>query len=64
MVIRKPFYARYLNNLISIVFIWSRNGAIKTKAFVIELLAPELIIVGGAVFTDPSIAYITSVNVM
>ena len=49
---------------VNIVFIWARNGTIKTNAFVIRLLPPELNIVGGAVFTDPSIAYITSVNLM
>ena len=32
----------------SIVFVWSRNGSNKTKAFVTGLLAPELNIVGGA----------------
>ena len=47
-----------------IVLFWSRNGAIETKAFVKGLFAPELNIVGGAVFTDPTIAYITSINVM
>ena len=49
---------------VNIEFIWSRNGAIKTKAFVKGLLEPKLNIVGGAVFTDPPIAYITAVNVM
>ena len=38
-----------LNINYTIVFIWSRNGAIKTKAFVEGLFAPELNIVGGAV---------------
>ena len=38
-----------MENLVIIVFIWSRNGAIKTKAFVEGLFAPELNIVGGAV---------------
>ena len=47
-----------------IVIIWSRNGAIKTKAFVKGILEPKHHIVGGAVFTDPPIAYITSVNVI
>ena len=32
----------------NIVFILSRNGAIKTKAFIKGLLAPELNIVDGA----------------
>ena len=32
----------------SIVFVWSRNGANWTKAFVKGLLAPEFNIVGGA----------------
>ena len=41
-----------------IVFVWSRNGAIKTKTLVKELLEPKPNIVGGAVFTDPPIAYI------
>ena len=31
-----------------IVFVWSRNGANRTKAFVRGLLAPEINIVGGA----------------
>ena len=31
----------------SIVFVWSRNGANKTKAIVKGLLAPEMKIVGG-----------------
>ena len=48
----------------SIVFVWSRNGAIHPKTFVKELLEPKPNIVGGAVSTDPPIAYITSVNVM
>ena len=33
----------------SIVLIWSRNGTIKTKAFVKGLFAPELNIVEGAI---------------
>ena len=45
------------------MFVWSRNGAIKTKVFVKGLLEPKLNIVVGADFTDPPIAYITSVNV-
>ena len=32
----------------TIVFVWSRNGANWTKAFVRGLLAPEFNIVGGA----------------
>ena len=32
----------------SIVFVWSRNGANRTKAFVKGLLVPEMKIVGGA----------------
>ena len=44
------------------MFVWSRNGANRAKAFVKGLLAPELNIVGGLV--DPTIAFITSVNVM
>ena len=40
-----------------------KNGTNWTKAFVKGLLAPEFNIVGGAV-AAPTIAYITSVNVM
>ena len=46
------------------MFVWSRKGGNKTKAFVKGLLEPKLNIVGEAVFTDLSIAYIISVNVM
>ena len=46
------------------MFIWSRNGAIKTKTFVKGILEPKLNIMGGAVFPDPPIAFMTSVNVM
>ena len=37
----------YLSSAI-IVFVWSRNGANRTKTFVKGLLAPEIKIVGGA----------------
>ena len=56
--------SRFVTKSPTIVFIWSRNGAIKTKTFVEGLLEPKLNIGGGAVFTDTLIAYITSVNVM
>ena len=33
-----------------IVFVWSQNGANKTRAFVKGLLEPEMKIVGGATY--------------
>ena len=39
----------YEEDTLTIVFVWLRNGANWTKAFVKVLLAPEFNIVGGAV---------------
>ena len=41
-------YGTFLTNCDVIMFVWSRNGANRTKAFVKGLLAPETKIVGGA----------------
>ena len=50
---------------IFIVFVWSRNGANWTKAFIKDtFLAPEIKIMWEQELVDPPIAYKTVVNVI
>ena len=44
----------YVHFCTVIVFVWSRNGSNKTKAFVKGLLAPKMKIVGGATYWKKS----------
>ena len=49
---------------ISILFVWSKNGANKTTAFVQDILGARMNIMWEELLVDPPIAYIISVNVM